>query len=122
MAYQRQQDAIRNAQNWASINSQNSYYETLTDNYEVNTAYYQGNLNPDAKKYGTFNNKYQPKGISGHGALEKSKDKNGNIDKITFNTQTLSGQKQTVTQNIWKAEDGTKWYWDGTKNKYIQIK
>lgn len=121
LAYQREQDAIRNEQNWASIGAQNSYYETLNDggaetNYAVNTAYYQGDLNTDASKYGTFNNRYQPKGISGHGTLKKSGD------TITFDTQTLSGQKQTVTQNIWKAEDGTKWYWDGRENKYIQIK
>lgn len=84
--------------------------------YAVNTAYWQGDLNPDANKYGTMANGYQPKGISGHGTLKKAGD------TITFKTQTLSGQKQTVTQNIWKAEDGTKWYWDGTKNSYIQIK
>ena len=119
LAYQKQQDAIQNAQNWASINSSNASggYD-LTDNtsYAINTAYYQGDLNADAEKYGTFSNGYQPKGINGHGTLKKSGD------SITFDTQTLSGQKQTVTQNIWKAEDGTKWYWDGRYNKYIQIK
>ena len=120
MAYQKQQDAIANAQKWASIN--NSYssgssggYE-LTDSYAVNTAYYQGDLNPDADKYGTFSNGYQPKGISGHGKLSKTGD------TITFNTQTLYGQKQTLKQNIWKAKDGTKWYWEGRQNKYIQVK
>ena len=84
--------------------------------YAVNTAYYKGSLNSDAKKYGTFSNGYQPKGISGHGTLKKTGD------TVTFKTQTLSGQKQTVTQNIWKAEDGTKWYWEGRQNKYIQVK
>ena len=116
LAYQKEQDAIRNAQNWAQINSSKEPDLPPIEEYEVNTAYYQGDLNPDASKYGTFNNEYQPKGISGHGTLKKSGD------TITFDTQTLSGQKQTVTQNIWKAEDGTKWYWDGTQNKYIQIK
>lgn len=82
----------------------------------VNTAYYSGALNPDANKYGTFKNGYQPKGISGHGALKASKD------TITFKTQTLSGQKQTVTQKIWVAEDGSRWYWDGTKNSYLPAK
>lgn len=81
----------------------------------VNTAYYSGSLNSDANKYGTFSNGYQPKGISGHGAVSKTGD------TITFSTQTLSGQKQTVTQNVWKAADGTKWYWDGRYNKYIQV-
>ena len=82
----------------------------------VNTAYYSGSLNPDAKKYGTFSNGYQPKGISGHGTLSKTGK------TIQIKTQTLSGQKQTVVQNVWKAEDGTKWYWEGRQNKYIQIK
>lgn len=81
--------------------------------YAVNTAYYQGDLNSDANKFGTFSNGYQPKGISGHGTLSKAGD------TITFTTQTLYGQKQTVTQNIWKAADGTTWYWDGRRNQYI---
>lgn len=84
--------------------------------YAVNTAYYQGGLNSDANKYGTFSNGYQPKGISGHGKLSKTGD------TITFTTQTLYGQKQTVTQNIWKAADGTTWYWDGRRNQYISAK
>ena len=83
--------------------------------YAVNTAYYQGDLNSDANKYGTFSNGYQPKGISGHGKLSKTGD------TITFTTQTLYGQKQTVTQNIWKAADGTTWYWDGRRNQYLKI-
>lgn len=90
--------------------------QNSSPSYAVQTAYYQGDLNPDANKYGTMANGYQPKGISGHGTVKKAGD------TITFKTTTLSGQKQTVTQNIWKAEDGTKWYWDGTKNSYIQIK
>lgn len=85
------------------------------ESYAVNTAYYQGDLNSDAKKYGTFSNGYQPKGISGHGTLSK------NGQTIQINTQTLSGQKQTVVQNVWKAQDGTLWYWEGRQNKYIRI-
>lgn len=87
----------------------------ISGGYAVNTAYYQGAKNSDASKYGTFSNGYQPKGISGHGKLTKTGD------TITFNTKTLSGQKQTVTQNVWKAEDGTKWYWDGRVNKYLKV-
>lgn len=84
--------------------------------YAVNTAYYQGDLNPDANKYGTFDNGYQPKGISGHGALSKTGQ------TIQLSTQTLSGQKQTVVQNVWKAADGSLWYWEGRQNKYIMIR
>lgn len=84
--------------------------------YQVNTAYYQGDLNKDADKFGTFDNGYQPLGISGHGTLAKSGE------SIQIKTKTLSGQKQTVIQNVWRATDGTKWYWEGRQNKYIQIK
>lgn len=83
-----------------------------SDEYPVITEYYHGNKNPDAEKYGTFKNEYQPKGISGHGKLEKTGD------DITFETVTLKGEKKTVTQNIWEAEDYSKWYWDGRENKY----
>ena len=83
--------------------------------YAVNTAYYKGAVNPDAKKYGTFSNGYQPKGVDGHGKLKDTGD------TITFKTQTLSGQTQTVTQTVWKATDGTKWYWEGRENKYKKV-
>lgn len=84
--------------------------------FGVSTDYYNGTFNSDVDKYGTFSNGYQPKGISGHGTLSKTGQ------TIDNNTQTLSGEKRTVTQNVWKAEDGTKWYWEGRQNKYIQIK
>ena len=81
--------------------------------YEVNTAYYKGNKNKDCK-YGTFSNGYQPNNVDG-----KKLSKTG--DTITFETKTLSGQKQIVTQNIWRTSDGKQYYWDGRYNKYIQI-
>lgn len=87
---------------------------SIVNQNAVNTAYYSGALNPDANIYGTFSNGYQPKGISGHGTLKKTGD------ECTFTTYTLSGQEQKVTQNIWKAEDGTLWYWDGRYNKYLE--
>ena len=83
---------------------------------QVNTEYYQGSLNPDVKKYGAYSNGYQPRGISGHGNLTKTGQ------TIQLSTETLSGKKQTLVQNVWRADDGTFWYWEGRKNKYIQIK
>ena len=62
-----------------------------------------------------FSNGYQPNNING-----KKLSKTG--ESITIKTQTLSGQKQTVVQNVWKTPDGKKWYWEGRQNKYIQIK
>ena len=85
------------------------------DSYAVNTPYYQGSLNSDASKYGTFANGYQPKGINGYGTVSKTGQ------TIEVQTQTLSGHKQTVVQNVWKTSDGTKWYWEGRENKYIKI-
>lgn len=93
-----------------SLNS-SSFGNYDSGKYAVNTAYYQGKLNDDAQ-YGTFSNNYQPNNVGG-----KKLSKTGNT--ITFQTKTLSGQKQTVTQNIWKA--GNKYYyWDGRENEYIE--
>lgn len=83
--------------------------------YAVSTEYYQGDLNKDANTYGTFSNGYQPKGIGGYGKVSKTGQ------TIQLQTQTLSGKKQTVVQNVWKTPDGTKWYWDGRYNKYIKL-
>lgn len=54
-------------------------------------------------KWGYFSNGYQPKGIDGHGALSKS-----------GHTITVNGKNQ----NVWKAEDGSTWYWDGSVRQY----
>ena len=57
----------------------------------------------DADIYGVFSNGYQPKGISGHGSLSKTGDK-----------INVRGNNQ----NVWRAEDGTTWYWDGSVRQY----
>lgn len=83
----------------------------------LSTPYYQGAYNPDRSKYGTFDNGYQPKGISGHGKLKDS----GKDVKISTQVKygDSAGKKLTLTQTLWKAEDGTLWYWDGRQNEYI---
>ena len=102
---------------YQTYNSYNNNSYGLQDtSYDVSTDYFQGNYNSDVYKYGTFDNGYQPKGISGHGTLKKSGQ------TIVNHTQTLSGQKRDVTQSIWVAQDGTKWYWEGRQNRYIQYK
>ena len=80
--------------------------------YAVDTRYYQGDLNSDANKYGTFSNGYQPKGISGFGEVSKT----GGTVQVT--AQTLTGQTVVKTQNVWETKDGTQWYWSGTDNQY----
>lgn len=111
--YEAYKDSLRSS--YSGSSGYGYGYGALTDGgYEVDTEYYQGNLNPDAYEYGTFSNGYQPKGISGHGKLKA-------IGSKIFNTRTLAGEPRTVTQNVWQAQDGTKWYWDGRYNKYIKI-
>ena len=81
LEYQKQQDAIANAQKWASINksysSDNSFPLNFTDNSSnesnIITDYYNGPMTNSQKqsidKYGAFNTadkngvKYQPKGV-----------------------------------------------------------
>lgn len=104
--------SLAKSKSYSSNNTGNYPVLTNTSN-QVNTAYYQGSLNPDAKN-GTFSNGYQPNNVGG-------KKLTSTGDTITFNTQTLSGQKQTVTQTIWKTPDGTRYYWEGRQNKYIKI-
>lgn len=77
---------------------------------QVNTQYYSGSLNPDTK-YGTFKTtdkngvRYQPNNVGG--------------SKLSKTGLTISNNG--VTQNVWKAENGKYYYWEGRQNKYISI-
>ena len=37
---------------------------------------------------------------------------------IPVYTETLSGEKRTVNQNVWQTPDGSLWYWEGREMKY----
>lgn len=115
----RDHQASENTKDREHQSSENAKYYSFDNSAEVSTSYYQGDLNSDAKTYGTFSNGYQPKGINGHGKVSKSGD------TIVVQTEVMygpdKGKKQKLEQNIWKAEDGTLWYWEGRDNKYIQI-
>lgn len=127
LAYRREQNrqAQRNWEKEYALKSRPKYYNSSgstnnvnlvvpqEDKYEVNTPYYQGKFNKDVKS-GTFSNNYQPDNING-------KKLKSTGDTITFNTTTLGGQKQKVTQNIW-TDGENKYYWDGRKNSYQKIK
>ena len=82
----------------------------------IQTDYFKGTLPSSTqlsiKYFGTFANGYQPKGIPGHGYLTKSGE------TVDVRTTTLSGEKRTVTQNVWKADDGSLWYWEGREMVY----
>lgn len=77
---------------------------------EVQTDYYSGSLNPDTK-YGTF----------------KTTDKNGvryqpnNVGGSKLSSTGLTIENNGVTQNVWKSAKGRYYYWEGRKNKYIEI-
>ncbi len=132
MKYQQEQDRIANEryerelkikENQAQAELEMYGFEfdedgnMLEKTYAVSTPYYQGDLNPDANEYGTFNNEYQPKGISGHGELHKS-GKTENIETM-YMYGPNAGQSVIVPQNVWEAEDGTLWLWDGRNNEYV---
>lgn len=85
--------------------------------YAVSTDYYRGEINSDAKTYGTFSNGYQPKGITGHGMLSKTGEKVLVPAEIQYGAK--KGKTVEVKQNVWKAEDGTRWIWDGMNNCYV---
>lgn len=115
MELQRQQQEEANRLAWAQLRaSERTNYGFSggdSSNYQVDTAYYQGNLNPDAQ-YGTFSNGYQPNNVKGE-KLTKT------TNKIQFKTTDRFGKTTTSTQNIWKA--GKKYYyWDGRINSYIE--
>lgn len=69
----------------------------------------ESNTTASVKKYGTFSNGYQPKGILGYGKLTKS-----------GYTCTVNGKEQ----NIWltKNDGQTRaWYWDGNLKSYVGV-
>lgn len=67
------------------------------------------------QKYGTFSNKYQPKGIiydEGNKSVDYGKVKDSGAK------QYINGRLQTV----WKTNNGQRWLWDGSIGQYVKIK
>lgn len=119
MAYQRQQDSIANAQNWAKINGTEG-----TDEYSMNGRVlmenpYTKTINDDAK-YGVFSFNgteygYQPNNVQGR-KLSKSNYKVGDLFKGSKGETGMS----LDSQNIWT--DGSRYYvWDGSANRYNDV-
>ena len=101
-ADQKNKEAGKNG--FSSVYKKTDYYDGYLPQFTVT----------NGKNYGYFSNGYQPKGITGHGKLTKT-----NNTFVNY-TQTLDGKSVAVTQNIWKAADGTYWYWEGREMMYIQ--
>lgn len=104
---------------WYNATTSRKATESNTPSYAVNTPYYQGNLNPDANKFGTFANGYQPKGITTKDGKEYVLEKSG--AKYTNKTKTLSGQYKEENQTVWMA-GGKYYYWEGRDNEYKELK
>lgn len=119
--------ALQKAQ-LAASRSRSSSSSSSRKKYEVNTPYYQGNLNSDTK-YGTFSTKdaygvsYQPNNIG--------KDQNGNVKYLKSSGKTVAEMYGAGTlvgatganldnQTVWKY--GKNYYiWDGSQNQYIKM-
>lgn len=71
----------------------------------IDGSYEEIDTSKDGQIYGTFSNGYQPKGISGHGLLSKT-GRTAPADNGNY-------------QNVWQAEDGTYWFWDGDTRTYV---
>ena len=67
--------------------------------------------------YGVFDNGYQPKGVEGYGAFDKTK--NGYVKAV--GTAQFKGRNQNVF-SITKNGATTYWIWDGANNEYFQVK
>ena len=100
MALQREQF------NWQKSNSSSSSY---SGGGSSGSYYDLSDGGGDAGSiYGYFSNGYQPKGISGYGAVSK-----------TGKQMSITDKKGNVkVQNIWRTPDGTQWWWDGTTKTY----
>lgn len=135
-AWERQQaekefnESVRqfNASLAASRSSSRRSSSSSSKKYEVNTPYYQGDLNSDVQ-YGTFGTKdkngisYQPNNIG--------VDKDGNVKYLKSSGKTVAEMYGAGTlvgstganldnQTVWKY--GKNYYiWDGSQNQYIKM-
>ena len=120
MAYQREQDAITNAQTWAKINS--SKDELGFDDPVIETDYYTGAINSDAQ-YGTFattdknGTQYQPNNVSGN----RLSNRGYKVSDIFADSAYGTTGADLSNQKIWKTSDGKYYVWDGSINNYIDV-
>lgn len=128
LEYQKQQDAIANAQKWASVNysstnNSNNYDFTDSNTNMIKTKYYEGTINPDTQ-YGTFGTKdlnginYQPDNIGG----QKLKSSGKKVSQMTGTTGNNNSSGVNIDgQTVWTVNN--KYYiWNGSKNKYEEVR
>jgi hypothetical protein len=97
-------------------NAEKKMHSETPQKYEFGTPYFRGEYNKDIKRYGAMSNGYQPKGISGYGAVSKTGKTEEVITKIQYGKD--AGKTVKVVQNVWKTVDGTEWIWNGVANAY----
>lgn len=122
LAYQKEQDAIKNAQTWAQINANNYSFGDSNSNNTIKTNYYEGAINPDTK-YGTFNTldkngvKYQPDNVGG----EKLSNSGYKVKDLFGDGWQGSTGASLSNQKVWKTGIGKYYVWDGSQNSYIDV-
>ena len=91
---------------------------------QIKTDYYSGNINSDVQ-YGTFGTKdkngvaYQPNNIGGQPLSSTGKT----VAKMTGYTGNKNSSGVNVdNQKVWQLSDGSTWIWNGSKNKYEQVR
>lgn len=122
---QKRQANLDNQLAWAQLGASNNSKYSFGDtsgNYEVNTDYWKGNLNQDAK-YGTFATtdkngvRYQPNNINGQKLKSSGKTAGQMFGKNAINSSGVNIANQTV----WKLNN--KYYiWNGSKNEYERVR
>lgn len=65
--------------------------------------------------YLELNRDKRPTELDGHGKLAET------ADEVEFQIKDSNGKTQTVTETLFRAADGTLWYWDDRQKKYVQF-
>lgn len=108
-ALQKQQLAKEQAAAEEAYKIQKQQYDAsiaATGNTKTTTTTKSSNASTAARTYGTFSNG-QPKGIVGYGKLTET------ADNIYINGKWLK---------LYKTDDGARFYWDATNQKYQYVK
>ncbi|MBP3463680.1 MAG: hypothetical protein J6K45_04280 [Clostridia bacterium] len=122
LAYQKQQDAIKNAQTWSQINASKVGFDNTSSGNTIKTNYYEGAINPDTR-YGTFGTldkngvKYQPNNVNG----EKLSNSGYKVKDLFGDGWQGSTGASLSNQKVWKTGIGKYYVWDGSQNSYIDV-